>query len=112
MLVVSETTANELLAPSGKTVMQVRDAVRARRSNTSTLDVGFGVDTNLQMSVPVTPVRQVMASNVVGLLRANWTDAARAFLIRGNHVRYRAGPNERVVAVGDDHASRPLSSGQ
>ena len=27
MLVVSETTANELLAPSGKTVTQVRDAV-------------------------------------------------------------------------------------
>src|SRR5439155_588097 len=86
MLVVSETTANELLAPSGKTVMQVRDAVRARRSNTSTLDVGFGVDTNLQMSVPVTPVRQVMATNVSRALQDRFRAAASRAAVPFNGV--------------------------
>ncbi|TMB62674.1 MAG: Zn-dependent exopeptidase M28 [Chloroflexi bacterium] len=107
MLVVSETTANELLAPSGKTVTQVRDAVRARRSNTSTLDVGFAVDTNIQMSVPVTPVHQVMASNVVGLLRASGTDAARAVLIGGHLDGVGTDPNGTVFAAANDNASGP-----
>jgi peptidase M28-like protein len=107
VLVVSEATANELLAPAGKTLNQVRDAVRARRNNTSTLDVGFGIDTNVQMSVPVTPVHQVTAMNVVGLLRASGPDASRAVLIGGHLDGVGTDPNGTVFAAANDNASGP-----
>jgi hypothetical protein len=107
MLVINDATANELLAPAGKTLTQVRDAVRARRNNTSTLDSGFGIDTNVQMSVPVTPVHQVTATNVVGLLRASGPDASRAVLIGGHLDGVGTDPNGTVFAAANDNASGP-----
>jgi hypothetical protein len=107
VLVITEAVANDLLAPAGKTVTSVRDAVRARRSSPSAPESGFGVDTTLRMSVPVTPVHEVQAMNVVGLLRGNGTDATRAILIGGHLDGVGTDPNGTVFAAANDNASGP-----
>jgi hypothetical protein len=107
VLVISEATGDELLRPAGKTVAQVRDAVRARRANSGAPSVGFAMDTNVRMSVPVTPVHQVQAMNVVGLLRANGPDASRAILVGGHLDGVGTDPNGTVFAAANDNASGP-----
>ncbi len=107
VLVVTEATANELLAPSGKTVASVRDAVRAHRASSSAPASGFAVDTTLRMSVPVTPIHEVQAANVVGLLRGTGADAARAILIGGHLDGVGIDPNGTVFAAANDNASGP-----
>ena len=69
VLVITEVTANELLAPAGRTVADVRDAVRIHRANPLSAQSGFAVDTTVRMSVPLTPVHEVQATNVVAVLR-------------------------------------------
>ena len=101
VLVVNETAANELIAASGKTVAQVRDAVRSRRASS------FTVDTTVRMSVSLTPVHEVQASNVVGLLRATGPDAQRAVLIGGHLDGVGTDPNGTVFAAANDNASGP-----
>jgi hypothetical protein len=107
VLVVTEATANELLAPSGKTVAAVRDAVRAHRAFPSGPPSAFAVDTAVRMSVPVTPVHEVDALNVVGLLRATGPDAARAILIGGHLDGVGTDPNGTVFPAANDNASGP-----
>jgi hypothetical protein len=107
VLVISETVANELLAPSGKTVAQVRDLVRAHRANSSASVSAFGIDTTLRMNVPLKPVEQVQATNVVGLLRANGPDGARAVMIGGHLDGVGTDPNGTVFPAANDNASGP-----
>ena len=107
VLVITESVANELLAPAGKTVAGVRDAVRARRSSPSAPESAFGIDTTIRMSVPVTPVHEVQAMNVVGLLRGNGTDATRAVLIGGHLDGVGTDPNGTVFSAANDNASGP-----
>jgi hypothetical protein len=107
VLVISESLANELLAPSGKTLTQVRDLVRAHRANSNAPASGFGIDTTLQMSVPLKPVEQVQATNVVGLLRASGPEGARAVLIGGHLDGVGTDPNGTVFQAANDNASGP-----
>lgn len=107
VLVVTESTANDLIAPSGKTVAQVRDAVRARRSTPSAPPPGFDVDTTVHMSVSLTPVHEVQATNVVGLLRASGPDATRAVMVGGHLDGVGTDPNGTVFAAANDNASGP-----
>jgi hypothetical protein len=107
MLVITESTANELLAPAGTTVAAVRDAVRAHRSNSNAPAPGFAVDTTVRMSVPLTPVHEVQATNVVGLLRASGPDAARAVLVGGHLDGVGTDPNGTVFPAANDNASGP-----
>jgi hypothetical protein len=107
VLVVTEGVANDLLAPSGKTVAQVRAAVQARRSTPSAPPPGFDVDTNVRMSVSLTPVHEVQAANVVGLLRASGPDAVRAVMVGGHLDGVGTDPNGTVFAAANDNASGP-----
>jgi hypothetical protein len=107
VLVITETVANELLAPAGKTVTTVRDAVRARRASSSAPPSAFGIDTTIRMSVPVTPAHEVQATNVVGLLRGTGTDATRAILIGGHLDGVGTDPNGTVFPAANDNASGP-----
>jgi len=107
VLVITETVANDLLSPSGKTVAQVRDLVRARRSNFTLPATGFAVDSTVRMNVPLTEVRQVQASNVVGLLRANGADGTRAVLVGGHLDGVGTDPNGTVFPAANDNASGP-----
>jgi hypothetical protein len=107
VLVITEATANELLAPSGKTTGQVRDAVRAHRADPSAPPPGFGVDAAVRVSVPLTPVHEAQATNVVGLLRASGADGARALLIGGHLDGVGTDPNGTVFPAANDNASGP-----
>src|SRR5205823_1480866 len=69
-LVITEDVANDLLAASGKKVSDEQAAVNARRADPNAPDSGFDVPTVVRMSVSLTPVHDVDAFNVVGLLRA------------------------------------------
>ncbi|HUQ41668.1 MAG TPA: M20/M25/M40 family metallo-hydrolase [Candidatus Limnocylindrales bacterium] len=107
VLVITETAGDQLLAPAGKTVSQVRDAVRARRADARAPESAFGVDTTVRMSVPLTPVHEVQATNVVGILRATGADASRAVLIGGHLDGVGTDPNGAVFAAANDNASGP-----
>jgi hypothetical protein len=107
VLVITESAANELLAPANKTVTQVRDAVRAHRASPVAPASGFGIDTTVRMSVPLTPVHEVQATNVIGLLRATGPDAARAILVGGHLDGVGTDPNGTVFAAANDNASGP-----
>ena len=107
VLVISESVANELLAPSGKTVAQVRDLVRAHRANPTAPQSAFPIDTPVQMKVPLTPVHEAQALNVVGLLRATGADAARAVMVGGHLDGVGTDPNGTVFAAANDNASGP-----
>jgi hypothetical protein len=107
VLVISEATATELLAPSGKTLNQVRDAVRAHRASPSAPNSGFAIDTTIRMSVPLTPPHEVQAMNVIGLLRATGADAARAILVGGHLDGVGTDPNGAVFPAANDNASGP-----
>ncbi|HYK99475.1 MAG TPA: M28 family metallopeptidase [Candidatus Acidoferrales bacterium] len=107
VLVITESAANDLIAPSGKTVAQVRDAVRARRSTPNAPASGFDVDTTVRMSVSLTPLHEVQAMNVVGLLRASGPDAARAVMVGGHLDGVGTDPNGTVFPAANDNASGP-----
>lgn len=107
VLVVTEATADDLLAPSGRTVAQVRDAVRARRANPGAAPAAFAVDTTVHMSVSLTPVHSAQALNVVGLLRASGPDASRAVMVGGHLDGVGTDPNGTVFQAANDNASGP-----
>jgi hypothetical protein len=107
VLVITEAAANELLAPASRTVNDVRDAVRQHRANPLAPQSGFAIDTTIRMSVPLTPVHEVQATNVVALLRATGPDAARAVLIGGHLDGVGTDPNGTVFPAANDNASGP-----
>jgi hypothetical protein len=108
VLVITEAVANELLAPSGRTVVDVRDAVRARRSDPSLPPTAFEVPTTVRMEVSLTPVRQVDAINVVGVLRGADTTASQQAVLVGGHLDgVGTDPDGSVFQGANDNASGP-----
>lgn len=107
-LVITEDVANELIAPSGKTVADVQAAVRARRSDRGAPPSGFDVPTSVRMAVSLTPVHDVEAVNVVGILRApNEEGAKRAVLVGGHLDGVGTDPDGAVFPGANDNASGP-----
>jgi hypothetical protein len=108
VLVITETVANELIAPSGRTVEAVRDAVRARRSDPSLPPTAFEAATTVRMEVSLTPVRQVDAINVVGVLRgADQAASQQAVLVGGHLDGIGTDPDGSVFLGANDNASGP-----
>lgn len=107
VLVITESAANELLAPAGRTVALVRDAVRAHRSSGSAPASGFSVESTIHMNVALTPVHEVQALNVVGVLRAGGADGTRAVLIGGHLDGVGTDPSGTVFPAANDNASGP-----
>jgi Zn-dependent M28 family amino/carboxypeptidase len=107
-LVISEEVANQLLAPAGRTLSGAQDLVRARRANPSAPASGFDVPTTVRMSVSLTPVHDVDAMNVVGLLRApDPNNAQRAVLVGGHLDGVGTDPDGSVFQAANDNASGP-----
>ena len=107
-LVISEDVANQLLAPAGKTLTSAQALVRAHRADASAPASGFDVPTTLRMTVSLTPVHDVDAMNVVGVLRAPDPDnAARAVLVGGHLDGVGTDPNGAVFQAANDNASGP-----
>jgi hypothetical protein len=107
-LVISQDVANELLAPAGKNLSTAQDLVRARRADPRAPASGFDVPTTVRMSVSLTPVRDIDAFNVVGLLRApDPNNAQRAVLVGGHLDGVGTDPDGSVFQAANDNASGP-----
>lgn len=107
-LVISQDVANQLLAPAGKTLSGAQDLVRARRADPNAPASGFDVPTTVRMSVSLTPVHEVDAMNVVGLLRApDPNNAQRAILVGGHLDGVGTDPDGSVFQAANDNASGP-----
>ena len=106
--VISEDVANQLLAPAGKTLSAAQALVRTHRADASAPASGFDVPTTVRMSVSLTPVHDVDAINVVGVLRApDPNNAARAVLVGGHLDGVGTDPNGAVFQAANDNASGP-----
>jgi hypothetical protein len=111
-IVVTSSVADELLAPSGK---RVSDLVREVQEQTSRLSSSppppspaFELDERVRVSVPLTPVREVEATNVVGLLRGPDPDAAKRAVVVGGHLDgIGTDPDGTIFQGANDNASGP-----
>src|SRR5207249_9295028 len=82
--------------------------VRAHRSDSSAPASGFDVPTTVRMSVSLTPVHDVDAMNVVGVLRSpDPNNAARAGLVGGHLGGGGTGPDGAVFEAANQNASGP-----
>jgi hypothetical protein len=107
-LVISEEVANQLLAPVGKTLTTAQALVRSRRADASASASGFDIPTTVRIGVSLTPVHDVDAINVVGVLRAPDTNnATRAVLVSGHLDGVGTDPNGAVFQGANDNASGP-----
>jgi hypothetical protein len=107
-LVISQEVADQLLAPAGKTVSTAQDLVRARRTNPSAPASGFDVPITVRISVSLTPVHDVEAMNVVGLLRSpDPNNAQRAVLVGGHLDGVGTDPDGSIFQAANDNASGP-----
>ena len=107
-LVISQEVADQLLAPAGRTVSTAQDLVRARRANPNAPASGFDVPTTVRMTVSLTPVHDVDAINVVGLLRSpDSNNTQRAVLVGGHLDGVGTDPDGSVFQAANDNASGP-----
>ena len=108
VLAITESAANELLAPAGRTVAQTQTAVRARRANPSAPSPAFETTVTVRMSLPLTPVHDVEAVNVVGLLRGTDPDLSKRAVLVGGHLDgVGTDPDGTVFPGANDNASGP-----
>jgi Peptidase family M28 len=108
VLVITESVANELLAPAAKTVAQVQSAVRARRSTPAAPSPAFETGVTVRMSLPLTPVRDVDGVNVIGLLRGYDPDLSKRAVLVGGHLDgVGTDPDGTVFPAANDNASGP-----
>ena len=108
VLVITESVANELLAPAARTVAQVQNSVRARRSNPGAPSPAFDTGVTVRMSLPLTPVRDIEGVNVVGLLRGTDPDLSKRAVLVGGHLDgVGTDPDGTVFAAANDNASGP-----
>jgi len=107
-LVISTDVADQLLAPAGRTVSSAQDLVRARRADPNAPASGFDVPTTVRMTVSLTPVHDVDAMNVVGLLRSpDPNNAQRAVLVGGHLDGVGTDPDGSIFQAANDNASGP-----
>jgi len=106
--VISEDVANDLLGRAGKTLTTAQALVRAHRANASAPASGFDIPTTVRMSMSLTPIHDVDAINVVGVLRApDPNNAARAVMVGGHLDGVGTDPNGAVFQAANDNASGP-----
>ncbi|MDQ2911802.1 MAG: M28 family metallopeptidase [Chloroflexota bacterium] len=107
-LVISQEVADQLLSPAGKTVAAAQELVRARRADPGAPASGFDVPTTVRISVSLTPVHDVDAINVVGLLRSpDPNNGQRAVLVGGHLDGVGTDPDGSVFQAANDNASGP-----
>jgi len=106
--VISQDVADQLLAPAGRTVSSAQELVRARRADPNAPASGFDVPTTVRMTISLTPVHDVDAMNVVGLLRSpDPNNAQRAVLVGGHLDGVGTDPDGSVFQAANDNASGP-----
>jgi hypothetical protein len=107
-LIISEDVANQLLAVAGMTLSTAQELVRAHRADANAPASAFDVATTVRLRVSLTPVHDVEAMNVVGLLRApDSNNAQRAVLVGGHLDGVGTDPDGSVFPAANDNASGP-----
>jgi hypothetical protein len=108
VLVITESVADELLAPAATTVAQVQSAVRARRSNPTAPSPAFETNVTVRMTLPLTAVREVEGTNVIGLLRGRDPELSKRAVLVGGHLDgVGTDPDGTVFSAANDNASGP-----
>ena len=117
-VLVTEAVADELLAASGRraadlrrsTTEQIRSASGQSGASprpTTSFDTGATV----RLAVPLTPVREIEAVNVVGILAGSDLEAGRRAIVVGGHLDgVGTDPDGTVFPAANDNASGPAIS--
>ncbi|HET8567727.1 MAG TPA: M28 family metallopeptidase [Candidatus Limnocylindria bacterium] len=107
-LVVSEATADALLASSGKRIRDLARQVDERRRSGGGEALSFATTERVRMSLPLTPAREVTATNVVGIVRGMDPDLAKTAVLVGGHLDgVGTDPDGTVFQAANDNASGP-----
>lgn len=113
-LVVTEATADALLAGSGRRLGELRRGVEEQLRALSTAgtsvppSLAFEAPAPARLSLPLTPLREVEATNVVGIIRGTDPDLAKRALLVGGHLDgVGTDPDGTVFEAANDNASGP-----
>ena len=113
-LVVTDAVAEELLAGSGQRIADLRrtvdDQLRALATAGTAVpaSTSFEAPAPMRMSLPLTPLREVEATNVVGIIRGNDHDLAKRAVLVGGHLDgVGTDPDGTVFEAANDNASGP-----
>lgn len=114
---VSEAVADELIAPSGKRIADLRRTLEERRRRSEQRPslvrsapepLSFDTTTRVRISVPIGPPERVNTMNVVGMLRGSDAERAKKFVIVGGHLDgIGTDPDGTVFPGANDNASGP-----
>lgn len=117
VLTVSEAVADELIAPSGKRIAELRSTLEERRRRAEQRPslrrvapepLSFDTPTRVRLSVPLGPVERVETMNVVGILRGADAERAKRYLVVGGHLDgVGTDPDGTVFPAANDNASGP-----
>ena len=92
---VSEAVADELIAPSGKRIADLRRTLEERRRRaeqrpslvrSAPEPLSFDTPTSVRIAVAIGPPERVSTMNVVGMLRGSDAERAKKFVIVGGHL--------------------------
>src|SRR5262249_57355382 len=109
-VIVPRAVPDELRAPWGKKVTELTPAVQTqlRGGSPPPSSPAFELPVRLRLSVALTPVREIEATNVVALLRGrDAEDAKRAVLVGGHLDGVGTDPDGTVFPPANDNASGP-----
>jgi peptide/nickel transport system permease protein len=117
VITVSEAVADELIAPSGKHIADLRRTLEERRRRadqrpslvrSAPEPLSFDTPTRVRVQVSLTPLESVRTMNVVGMLRGSDPERAKKFVIVGGHLDgIGAEPDGTVYSAANDNASGP-----
>ncbi len=117
VMTVSAGVANELIAASGKNIVELNQSLidRARRAQTRPSlrqevppPISFDTETQIRFSVPLGAVRQIIGQNVVGILRGSDPQRADRFVLVGGHLDgIGTDPDGTVFPAANDNGSGP-----
>ncbi|MEK7863319.1 MAG: M28 family peptidase, partial [Chloroflexota bacterium] len=117
VLTVSEAVADQLIAPSGKRIAELRSTLEERRrraeqrpslQRVAPAPLSFDTPTRVRFSVPLGPIERVETMNVVGILRGTDVERAKKYLVVGGHLDgVGTDPDGTVFPAANDNASGP-----
>jgi peptide/nickel transport system permease protein len=117
VITVSAGVANELIASSGKNIVDLTQSLidRQRRAQTRPSlrqevppPISFDTDARIRFTVPLGPVHEIIGQNVVGILRGGDPQRADKFVLVGGHLDgIGTDPDGTVFPAANDNGSGP-----